>query len=45
MGFWILIALGIFLALFIVVVVVTAADRIDVFDQGGAPPGLRGAAG
>ncbi|MBI4737338.1 MAG: hypothetical protein HY766_14980 [candidate division NC10 bacterium] len=39
MGFWILIALGIFLALFIVLAVVTAADRLDVFDQEGRRQG------
>jgi hypothetical protein len=33
MGFWILIALGILLALFIVLSLVTAADRPDAFDQ------------
>jgi hypothetical protein len=39
MGFWILIALGILLAVFIVLSVVTAADRLDVFDQEGRRAG------
>jgi hypothetical protein len=34
-GFWILIALGILLALFIAFSLVTAADRLDVLDQEG----------
>ncbi|GEM_PF-1502794 len=38
-GFWILIALGIFFALFIALAVVTAADRLDVFDQEGRRQG------
>jgi hypothetical protein len=33
--FWILIALGIFLALFIALSLVTAAERLDVFDSEG----------
>lgn len=38
-GFWILIALGILLALFIALSVVMAADRLDVFDQEGRRQG------
>ncbi|OGB89607.1 MAG: hypothetical protein A3H39_10085 [candidate division NC10 bacterium RIFCSPLOWO2_02_FULL_66_22] len=38
-GFWILIALGIFLSLFIALAMVTAADRLDVFDQEGRRQG------
>jgi hypothetical protein len=36
-GFWILIALGILLVLVIALSLVTAADRLDVFDQEGRP--------
>jgi hypothetical protein len=38
-GFWLLIALGILLALFIAFSLVTAADQIDVFDQEGRRAG------
>jgi hypothetical protein len=38
-GFWILIALGISLALFIALAVVTAADRLELFDQEGRRAG------
>jgi hypothetical protein len=38
-GFWILIALGILLALFIALSLATAADRLDVFDQEGRRQG------
>jgi hypothetical protein len=38
-GFWILIALGILLALFIAFSLVTAADQLDVFDQEGRRQG------
>ena len=38
-GFWILIALGVLFALFIALSVVTAADRLNVFDQEGRRQG------
>jgi hypothetical protein len=38
-GFWLLIALGILLALVLALVVASAADRLDVFDQEGRRPG------
>jgi hypothetical protein len=38
-GFWILIALGILLALFITFSLASAADRLDIFDQGGRRTG------
>jgi hypothetical protein len=38
-GFWILIVLGILLALILALVVASAADRLDVFDQQGRRAG------
>ena len=38
-GFWILIALGILLVLFIALSLVTAADQLDLFDQEGRRAG------